>query len=58
MLEEDFQTPADLITQDNTSVVEVKVFNENMSSNNFYELYFNLTKSNPFLFYQNMDGNL
>jgi hypothetical protein len=51
-LEEDFQTPVDLVTQENTSVVAIKIFNETMSSNNFYKLYFPLTKSNSSLFYQ------
>lgn len=52
ILEEDFDIPVNLITQDNTSIVTVKVFNKTISTNNFYRIDFDLTKSNPFPFYQ------
>ena len=52
ILEEDFDIPVNLITQDNTSIVTVKVFNKTISTNNFYRIDFDLTKSNPFPFYR------
>jgi hypothetical protein len=44
--------PVNLITQDNTSAVTVKVFNKTISTNNFCEINFALTKSNPFPSYR------
>ena len=52
ILEEDFDIPVNLIAQHNTSAVKVRVFNKTISTNNFYRINFDLTKSNPFPFYR------
>jgi hypothetical protein len=52
ILEKDFNVPVDLITQDSTSAVTVKVFNKIVSTNNFYRIDFDLNKLNPFPFYR------
>lgn len=52
ILEEDFDIPVNLIAQHNTSVVKVRVFNKSKSTNDFYRINFDLTKSNPFPFYK------
>ena len=52
ILEEDFDIPVNLIAQHNTSVVKIRVFNKTISTNNFYRIHFDLTKSNPFPFYR------
>ena len=52
ILEEDFDIPVNRIAQHNTSEVKVRVFNKTVSTNNFYRIDFDLTKSNPFPFYR------
>ena len=52
ILEEDFDIPVNRIAQHNTSKVKVRVFNKTVSTNNFYRIDFDLTKSNPFPFYR------
>jgi len=52
ILEEDFDIPVSLITEDSTSALRIKVFNKTISANDFYRIDFDLTKSNPFPFYQ------
>ena len=52
ILEEDFDISVNQITQHNTSAVKVRVFNNPISTNNFYKTNFDLTKSNPFPFYR------
>ena len=52
ILEKDFDIPVNLISQHNTSAVKIRVFNKTISTNNFYRINFDLTKSNPFPFYR------